>query len=174
MSGRTYSVNISCRKTLMQDEIYVQENFKGADSFTPKMWTDTRRIMKYNPPYGRKNIEQMRINAGKEQSEMVIKKEEAKKRTFKGVSLDSLAVGEKSMVAKMNYVEGNYATLHTHPHEQSGYVISGRYLMTVDGEEYELHPGDSYAIPGNTPHSFRVIEGGEVIDVFTPVREDYL
>lgn len=105
---------------------------------------------------------------------MVTKKEEAKKRTFKGVSLDSLAVGEKSMVCKMNYVEGNFATEHVHPHEQSGYVISGKYLMTIREQEYELNPGDSYSIPGNVPHSFKVLVGGEVIDVFTPVREDYL
>lgn len=105
---------------------------------------------------------------------MVIKKEEAKKRTFKGVSLDSMAVGEKSMVCKMNYVAGNFAAEHTHLHEQSGYVISGKYRMTVDGVEYELNPGDSYVIPGNVPHSFKVMKGGEVIDVFTPIREDYL
>ena len=105
---------------------------------------------------------------------MVTKKEDVKKRIFKGVSLDSMAVGEKSQVCKMNYVVGNFATEHTHPHEQSGYVISGRYEMTIGEERFELLPGDSYAIPGNTPHSFRVIEGGEVIDVFTPIREDYL
>nr|WP_217937196.1 cupin domain-containing protein [Enterocloster clostridioformis] len=105
---------------------------------------------------------------------MVTKKENAKKRVFKGVSLDSLAVGEKSIVCKMNYVVGNFSTEHTHPHEQSGYVISGKYRMTVDGAEYELNPGDSYAIPGNIPHSFKVIESGEVIGVFTPIREDYL
>lgn len=105
---------------------------------------------------------------------MVTKKQEAKKRVFKGVSLDSLAVGEKSIVCKMNYVIGNFATEHKHPHEQSGYVISGKYLMTIDGIEHELNEGDSYAIPGNVPHSFKVIEGGEVIDVFTPIREDYL
>ncbi len=105
---------------------------------------------------------------------MVTKKEDAKKRMFKGVNLDSLAVGEKTMVCKMNYVVGNFATEHSHPHEQSGYVISGRYLMTVAGKSYELNPGDSYAVPGNVPHSFKVIEGGEVIDVFTPIREDYL
>lgn len=105
---------------------------------------------------------------------MVIKKENAKKRTFKGVSLDSLAIGEKSMVTKMNYVVGDFATTHIHPHEQSGYVISGRYRMVVDGEEYELTAGDSYAVPGNVPHSFEVLEEGEVVDVFTPIREDYL
>ena len=105
---------------------------------------------------------------------MITKKEEAKKRVFKGVSLDSLAVGEKSIVCKMNYVVGDFATEHSHPHEQSGYVISGKYRMTENGKEYELNPGDSYAVPGGVPHSFEVIEGGEVIDVFTPIREDYL
>lgn len=105
---------------------------------------------------------------------IIVKKEDAKKRVFKGVHLDSLAVGEKSMVTKMNYVVGNYATEHTHPHEQCGYVISGKYLMTVEKNEFLLEPGDSYAVPGNVPHSFKVLEAGEVIDVFTPHRKDYI
>ena len=108
---------------------------------------------------------------------IVVKKADALKRVFKGVSLDSLAVGAKSMVTKMNYVKGNYATTHSHPHEQCGYVISGRYNLTVEIEpkiDVILTAGDSYAIPGGTPHSFEVIEGGEVVDVFTPQREDYL
>lgn len=107
----------------------------------------------------------------------VVKRNDAIKRIFKGVSLDSLAVGEKSMVTKMNYVKGNFATMHQHPHEQCGYVISGRYALVVDSTpriEVILTAGDSYAIPGNTPHSFEVLEGGEVVDVFTPHREDYL
>lgn len=61
---------------------------------------------------------------------MVTKKEGVKQRVFKGVKLDSLAVGEKSMVTKMNYVKGNMADTHIHPHEQSGYVISGKYGIT--------------------------------------------
>lgn len=109
---------------------------------------------------------------------IVVRKEEALKREFKGVSLDSLAVGEKSMVAKMNYVEGNFATTHQHMHEQCGYVVSGEYRLKVKLPENPidtlLHAGDSYAIPGHTPHSFEVLKGGEVIDVFTPQREDYL
>lgn len=106
-----------------------------------------------------------------------VRHEDAIKKTFKGVNLDSLAVGERSMVTKMNYVRGDFATLHTHPHEQCGYVISGTYHLIVDCEEkidVIMHPGDTYAIPGNTPHSFEVIEGGEVVDVFTPHRDDYL
>lgn len=111
------------------------------------------------------------------ETKIVVRKEEALKKIFKGVSLDSLAVGEKSMVTKMNYVKGNFATTHQHPHEQCGYVVSGQYRLKIEGTEnidVILNPGDSYAIPGNTPHSFEVITGGEVVDVFTPHREDYL
>lgn len=110
-------------------------------------------------------------------TKIFVRKEDALKKTFKGVNLDSFAVGEKSMVTKMNYVEGNFATLHTHPHEQCGYVISGEYHLIVEGDEkidVIMHPGDTYAIPGNTPHSFEVLKEGEVVDVFTPHREDYL
>lgn len=106
-----------------------------------------------------------------------VSRDNAVKRTFKGVNLDSLAVGERSMVTKMNYVKGNFATMHSHPHEQCGYVISGKYRLIVEGDDridVIMHHGDSYAIPGNIPHSFEVIEGGEVVDVFTPHREDYL
>jgi len=109
---------------------------------------------------------------------MVVKKEVSKKKTFKGVLLDVLAIGEKSMVTKMNYVKGDFASTHAHPNEQSGYVISGKYRLIIeatDGKiDVELNSGDSYAIPENIPHSFEVIEGGEVIDVFTPKRDDYL
>lgn len=42
--------------------------------------------------------------------------------------MDSLAVGVKSQVTNMNYRVGNYASPHQHPHEQSGYVISGRFV----------------------------------------------
>ena len=111
------------------------------------------------------------------ETKIVVKKADALKRVFKGVSLDSLAVGEKSMVTKMNYVKGNFATTHRHPHEQCGYVISGEYRLKVEAPadiDVILTAGDSDAIPGNVPHSFEVLEGGEVVDVFTPQREDYL
>lgn len=124
--------------------------------------------------YERGNIAFEYIIKNKKSKRTVCKKEDAEKRIFKGVSLDSLAVGEKSIVCKMNYAAGDFASEHKHPHEQSGYVISGKYHMTIDDQEYDLSSGDSYAIPGNTPHSFRVIEAGEVIDVFTPIREDYI
>ncbi len=105
---------------------------------------------------------------------MITKNENAKSRQFKGVSFDVLAVGQKSMVTRMNYKVGNYVPLHSHPSEQSGYVISGKYRIQYQNISEVLNPGDSYSIPENIEHSWKVIENGEVIDVFTPPRQDYL
>jgi quercetin dioxygenase-like cupin family protein len=105
---------------------------------------------------------------------MIVKKENTKNRQFKGVSFEILAVGLKSMVTKMNYEFGNNVPLHSHPNEQSGYVISGKHIIHFQNMNEILGPGDSYSIPENIKHSWEVIEGGEVIDVFTPPRQDYL
>lgn len=105
---------------------------------------------------------------------MITKNEEAKNRQFKGVSFDVLAVGQKSMVTRMNYKIGNNVPLHSHPNEQSGYVISGKHRIKYQNINEILNPGDSYSIPESIEHSWEVIENGEVIDVFTPPRQDYL
>jgi len=78
------------------------------------------------------------------------------------------------MVTRMNYKAGEFVPMHSHPNEQAGYVISGKYRITFQDENEILTTGDSYSIPENIEHSLEVIEGGEVIDVFTPPRQDYL
>ena len=105
---------------------------------------------------------------------MIVRSKDAKQRKFKGVSFDVLAVGERSMVTRMNYTADNSVPFHRHPHEQSGYVVSGKYRLKSGGVDEILEPGDTYSIAGNSPHSFEVIEAGRVIDFFSPPREDYL
>jgi len=105
---------------------------------------------------------------------MILKKEDTLSKTFKGVSFDVLAVGEKTMLTKMNYKEGDHVPKHAHPNEQNGYVISGEYMIEYGQSKEIIKPCDSYSIPGNIEHSLKVIKAGEVIDVFTPPREDYL
>jgi len=61
---------------------------------------------------------------------------------------------------------------HQHEQEEARYVISGRYRQTAAGTANVLRSGDSYVIPGNVEHSLEVLEGGFVIDVFTPPRDD--
>jgi quercetin dioxygenase-like cupin family protein len=53
-------------------------------------------------------------------------------------------------------------------------MISGKMTFTIDGEDFETGPGDSWSIPGNAEHSVNVHEDSVVIEVFSPVREDYL
>jgi quercetin dioxygenase-like cupin family protein len=105
---------------------------------------------------------------------MITKKENAKRNQFNGVFFDVLAIGQQSMVTKMNYQLGNNVPFHAHPNEQSGYVISGKYRIKFENINEILNPGDSYSIPENVEHSLEVIEDGEVIDFFTPPRLDYL
>lgn len=106
-------------------------------------------------------------------SDGVTKATEAQPREYSGVTFERLAVGEESMVTKMLYEAGNEVQTHSHPNEQSGYVLSGRYRLVIDGEETTIEAGDSYAIPEGITHELEALESGEVIDVFVPPREDY-
>ena len=65
--------------------------------------------------------------------------------------------------------------LHSHPHEQLGIVLRGMQALDVDGEAHELGPLEGYVLPGGVQHSaYCGPEGALVVDVFQPVREDYL
>lgn len=108
------------------------------------------------------------------QPKLVVKKENAVRKQFLGVDFEVLAIGKESMVTKMLYKESDSVPFHKHPNEQNGYVITGQYKLIFDNNEYILKKGDSYSIPANMEHSMEIIEAGEVIDVFTPVRQDYL
>ena len=104
----------------------------------------------------------------------VVRREESINKQYLGVDFLVLAVGKDTMVTKMLYKETDFVPSHKHPNEQSGYVISGKYKLRFDNNEYLLLEGDSYSIPSNIEHSIEIIEGGEVIDTFSPIRQDYL
>lgn len=78
------------------------------------------------------------------------------------------------MVTKMLYKTTDNVPFHKHPNEKSGYVISGEYNLKFNGQEHSLTTGDTYSIPANVEHSIEIIKAGEVVDVFSPIRQDYL
>ena len=104
---------------------------------------------------------------------MILKAKNTKSKVFKGVTFDVLVEGEKSMVTKMNYTLDDHVPFHSHFHEQSGYVVSGKYRLIFGEFDEIIETGDSYSIPGNVEHSIEIIEPGNVIDFFVPAREDY-
>jgi quercetin dioxygenase-like cupin family protein len=83
--------------------------------------------------------------------------------------------GERMMFSFVRLAPGKEVPLHSHPHEQLGHIIEGSLLMTIAGEEREIRAGDAYVIPGGVLHkAIGGPQGGLALDVFAPVREDYV
>jgi len=106
----------------------------------------------------------------------MIVKNETKKfvNMIDGVKRKTLAIGDKGMMGEFTLDEGATLPAHSHPHEQIGYLVSGELLFTIGTGEYLAKPGDSWAIPGNVLHSVKVLKSSVAVEVFVPVREDYL
>lgn len=85
-----------------------------------------------------------------------------------------IVVGERSMVVFWKMKAGARAAVHQHPHEQIFWMLSGRMEFTLAGEKRTCVAGDLAVIPGNTPHEAYFPEDTEVIDIFSPPREDML
>ena len=91
-----------------------------------------------------------------------------------GVFRRTLTTTPGMMLCEITLEAGSEVPLHTHPHEQIGYVAQGTIEMTVAGETRLCSAGDSYAIPGSVPHAARASHGRTVVvDVFSPHREEY-
>ncbi len=83
--------------------------------------------------------------------------------------------GEGAMINVIEFEPGATVPLHSHPHEQLGIVLRGMQALVVNGEARELGQMEGYVLPGGVEHSaYCGPEGALVIDVFQPVREDYL
>lgn len=82
--------------------------------------------------------------------------------------------GEEMLVAAVDLDPNAHLPRHSHPHEQAGMVISGQMEMIIAGETRLLKPGDVYIIPGGVEHEAHTFdEPVKVIDIFSPVREEY-
>jgi quercetin dioxygenase-like cupin family protein len=91
-----------------------------------------------------------------------------------GVKLHIFSTAQQMMVL-VDLEPNALVPLHHHPHEQMGLWLEGEAAATIGDETRTLHAGDSYYMPGNTPHTFRAgPAGGKALDVFNPPREDYL
>jgi len=90
-----------------------------------------------------------------------------------GVVRRTLTEGERMMLVEVTLAQGAVVPPHTHPHEQIGYLASGRLLFEVGDERRELSAGDSWLVPSNVSHQVTALEPSVAIDVFSPPREEY-
>ncbi|KUO65573.1 MAG: cupin [Gracilibacter sp. BRH_c7a] len=102
------------------------------------------------------------------------KSEEGYISPVEGLKRRTLVYGRNSLMIEVKLEKGTLLTLHKHPQEQAGYLISGHLIFNIDGEKVEIHAGDSYCIPENLEHGVEAIEDSLVVEVFSPVREEFL
>lgn len=95
------------------------------------------------------------------------------KQLAQGVELRAIS-GKKMTMTLFSLSEGAAIPEHSHPHEQIGTVLSGSMELVIGEEKRILAKGDLWVIPSGVAHKGRCLEGpAEVLEFFSPVREDY-
>ena len=86
-----------------------------------------------------------------------------------------MVVGNNLMVCRFRFAPYLVTPEHSHPHEQVSIVVRGRVRFFVEGEERVASPGDVLHFPSECRHGATMMEEEvELIDIFTPIREDFL
>jgi quercetin dioxygenase-like cupin family protein len=91
-----------------------------------------------------------------------------------GIKRKVMAYDDQMMVVKVAFEAGGIGAMHSHPHTQASYVASGKFDITIDGKTKTLKGGDVYFVPSDLVHGAVCLEAGELIDIFHPLREDFL
>jgi len=94
--------------------------------------------------------------------------------TEPGVRRKIMAYGRDLMVVRVAFEAGAVGKPHQHPHRQACYVASGVFDVTIDGRTERLGAGDTFFVPANLIHGVTAVEAGQLIDSFTPMREEFL
>ena len=82
--------------------------------------------------------------------------------------------GKNMMLSYLEMDDGAEIPLHHHPHEQGGILLKGRMQLTIGDETRICEAGSMFIIPSNVPHRAVAVDGPAIVmDVFSPIREDY-
>jgi quercetin dioxygenase-like cupin family protein len=90
-----------------------------------------------------------------------------------GLKRQVLAYNSRLMLVRHKLTKGWKGTRHKHSHDQLVYVVQGAIVFTGGGKTVEMRSGDSLVVAGGVEHEAMALEETEVLDVFTPYREDY-
>lgn len=91
-----------------------------------------------------------------------------------GIERKTLVYGDKTLMTEFALRKGAVLPRHAHPQEQTGYLAKGRIHLSIGAKEYEAQAGDSWCIPGGIEHGADILEDSVALEVFAPVRDDYL
>jgi len=91
-----------------------------------------------------------------------------------GLKRKIMSYDETMMMVKIIFEKGGIGAPHKHVHTQMSYVESGIFEITIGDKKQTLKAGDGYYIPSNVMHGAVCKEAGVLIDLFTPMREDFV
>lgn len=91
-----------------------------------------------------------------------------------GVKRKIMAFDDKAMLVSVHFEKGAIGVLHEHYHTQVTYISSGKFDVTISDVTKTLKEGDSFYIPPHAIHGVVCLESGILIDVFSPIREDFM
>lgn len=94
-------------------------------------------------------------------------------KALEGVERKTLLFGENMLMTEFKLTGGYTLPVHSHPQEQTGYLVSGHIVLSIEGEEHDMLPGDAWTVKADLKHGAKIIEDSVAIEVFSPVREDY-
>ena len=92
-----------------------------------------------------------------------------------GTKRKILSYSKNLMTVELTFEKGAVGPKHSHPHEQIGYIISGKLIYQEEGcPDKVLETGDTYYVAPNAVHGVQVLEDTKLLDIFTPMREDFV
>ncbi|HOD49356.1 MAG TPA: cupin domain-containing protein [Candidatus Hydrogenedentes bacterium] len=90
------------------------------------------------------------------------------------IRIKTISYGDRTLTVEFRMAAGAKLPNHAHLHEQAGFLAAGRIRLYIGGATFDVRPGDAWTIPGNVEHGADIVEESVAVEVFSPVREDYL
>lgn len=93
---------------------------------------------------------------------------------LEGIEQKTLVYGERTLMTEFLLKKGSVLPRHAHPHEQTGYLVKGRIRLSIGSQVADVQVGDSWCTPSHVEHGAEILEDSVAIEVFAPVREEYV
>ena len=91
-----------------------------------------------------------------------------------GVERKILAYADEMMCVENHFKVGAIGAMHHHPHTQITYVVSGQFEFTINGEKRVVNPGDALLKRNGIEHGCVCLKEGILLDIFNPMREEFV